>query len=678
MSIVARRVALGLLAVGTAAGASFGMWRVLTVNGFHVLEWPVLPLFVILVLPAALAFWTSLFGFFVHLRGGDPLSLVRAPAEGALPDLRRFRTAVVIPAYNEDTARLVAGLEATYESVERTGRLAHFDFFLLSDTTDPDTWIREELAFDELRRRVADPGRLFYRNRRINLERKAGNIADFCAAWGERYRYMVVFDADSLMTGKSLVDLVWLMERHPGVGILQTPPVAVNRQSLFGRLLQFATRVYGPTFISGLNFWQAGEANYWGHNAIVRVRPFVEHCRLPRLPGREPLGGSILSHDFVEAALMRRAGWKVYLASELGGSYEEIPANLHGHAARDRRWCQGNLQHARLLTLPGLNWINRVHLAMGVMAYAASPLWMLMLLFGTAEGLRGALAGHEYFAPERSPFPVWEVSILDRAAPLLTSVLCLLLVPKLLALVGWLSGASGSPSGFGGRARLAASVLLEILFSVLLAPVLAVLHTRFVIATLAGRRVSWSPPERGEAPTPWREALRWHLGLTVLGALWSVLLFTQERALFFWLLPVLSGWLLSIPMAAWTSRVGPGAWAREHGLLLTPEEVRPPRILARFRELLQEAAQRPWAACRDGLGWVLADPAVRSVHLSLLPPETAAQEPAARERLDRLRSKVRTGGTGALDAPEARELLWDAPSIRMLGRERTLDAARGR
>jgi len=311
------------------------------------------------------------------------------------------------------------------------------------------------------------------------------------------------------------------------------------------------------------------------------------------------------------------------------------------------------------------------------MAYAASPLWMLMLLFGTAEGLRGALAGHEYFAPDRSLFPVWEVSILDRAAPLLTSVLCLLLVPKLLGLVGWLSGASGSPAGFGGRARLAASVLLEIPFSVLLAPVLAVLHTRFVIATLAGRRVSWSPPERGDAPTPWREALRWHLGLTLLGAGWSVLLFVQERTLFFWLLPVLAGWLLSIPLAAWTSRVGPGAWAREHGLLLTPEEVRPPRILERFRELSAEAALRPWAACRDGLGWVLADPHVRAVHLSWLPSESEPREAAARERLARLRWKVRAAGAAALDAPEKRELLWDAPSIRELGRERALDVARG-
>lgn len=665
--ILFRRLGLGVLTLLTAGIASYGAFLVLLTNGFHLLEWLALPLFVILVFPITLGFWTAVFGFGVQITGGDELSLARAQSENGAIDLKSFRTALVIPAYNEDTVRLFAGLKATYESLEHTGHLSGFDFFLLSDTTDPDVWVREEIAFHELRQTVSDPARLFYRNRRENTEHKPGNIAEFCATWGDQYRYMVVFDADSLMSGSSIVNLVRLMEKHPGVGILQTPPVAVNRQSLFGRLLQFSTRVYGPTFISGLNFWQAGEANYWGHNAIIRVRPFIEHCRLPKLPGEAPLGGSILSHDFVEAALMRRAGWKVYLASELGGSYEEVPASLIGHAARDRRWCQGNLQHARLLTMPGLNWVNRLHLAMGVMSYVASPLWMLLLLLTTVDGLQTAFTGHVYFQPNQSPFPIWRVSVAGKALLLLTSVLSMMLLPKLLSVVYWVTRGRGAAGGFGGPWKLTASVLAETLFSVLVAPVLAMLHSRFVICTLLGRKVNWGAQDRGDAEIPWRTALRWHLGITVLGVVWAVLLWSKDRSLFWWLVPVLAGWVLSIPISAWTSKVGPGQWARAHGLFLIPEEVSPPPILGHFRQALAAAAARPWATAKDGLSWVLNEAPARAIHLSLLPSTKPAANPLAENHMEGLRLKVRS--QAALLPNEKRELLWDADSIRALSQD---------
>jgi membrane glycosyltransferase len=669
--ILLRRLTLALLTALTSGTASYGMFRVLRVNGLQPLEWPVLPLFVLLVIPIALSFWTAVFGFFVELTGGDELSLLRAEPENPTIDLRTFRSAIVIPACNEDATRLFAGLKATYESLAATDPLAHFDFFLLSDTTDVDAWVREELAFADLRREVSDPARLFYRNRRENLERKAGNIADFCAAWGDRYRYMVVFDADSLMTGPCLVNLVRLMEKHPRIGILQTPPVAVNRQSLFGRLLQFSARAYGPMFITGLNFWQAGESNYWGHNAILRVQPFVEHCRLPKLSGKEPLGGSILSHDFVEAALMRRAGWKVYLVSNLGGSYEEIPASLIGHAARDRRWCQGNLQHARLLTMPGLNWINRVHLAMGVMAYAASPLWMLMLVLSTGEGLRIAFDGHQYFQPDRSPFPVWHISIAGKAILLFSSVLSMLLLPKLLSLIVWLVKKRRLVAAFGGAGKFLASVLGETLFSILIAPTLAMLHSRFVISTLLGRTVKWSSQDRGDVEIPWHAALRWHLGVALLGGLWAALLWTKDRALFWWLSPVLLGWILSIPISAWTSKVSVGRWARQRGLFLTPEETHIPAILQTFHETLKSAATRPWAQAANGLSLVLTDPQVRAVHLSLLPQSNSPPDPLTQHRLEGLRLKWRVHGDAALLRSEKRELLWDAASIEALAHAHT-------
>ena len=249
---------------------------------------------------------------------------------------------------------MFAGLEATYRSLGATGRLEEFDFYVLSDTRDPERQVEEEAAWADVCRAVDGFGRIFYRHRRNNIKRKSGNIADFLRRWGRNYEYMVVFDADSVMAGSTLVRLVGLMDAHPAAGIIQTVPTMVNRETLYGRVQQFASRAYGPMLAAGLHFWQLGESYYWGHNAILRVEPFMRHCALSRLPGRPPFGGEILSHDFVEAALMGRSGGEVWIAYDLPGSYEESPPTLLDELKRDRRWCQGNLQHSRLLFADGI------------------------------------------------------------------------------------------------------------------------------------------------------------------------------------------------------------------------------------------------------------------------------------------------------------------------------------
>ncbi|MGH7005945.1 MAG: glucans biosynthesis glucosyltransferase MdoH, partial [Alphaproteobacteria bacterium] len=207
-------------------------------------------------------------------------------------------------------------------------------------------------------------------------------MADFLKRWGRHYDYMIVLDADSLMEGRTLVAMARHMDANPGAGLVQAPPVCINRNTLFARMLQFAGRIYGPVFAAGQAFWQMGEGNYWGHNAIIRVRPFTEHCGLPELPGRPPFGGHILSHDFVEAALLVRAGWSVWLAPDLGGSYEEVPPTLLDYAKRDHRWCQGNLQHSRIVGARNLNGVSRFHFIGGIMSYVASPLWLAFLGLG--------------------------------------------------------------------------------------------------------------------------------------------------------------------------------------------------------------------------------------------------------------------------------------------------------
>jgi membrane glycosyltransferase len=661
-----RQLCFGALAGGTVLLISWQSFVMLRVNGLNALKLAIFALFVVLLVPIALSFWTAAIGFVVQLRGGDALGLNRAVGEES-PNLSALpRTAVVMPAYNEEPAGVIAGLAATYQSLQSAGFLSCFDFFLLSDTNNPGTWVREEVAFSELRSSVSDPERLHYRNRRENVERKTGNIGEFCATWGERYRYMVVLDADSIMTGACLLNLVRLMENNPQAGIIQTPPLPVNRRTLFGRLQQFATQAYSLVFITGLNFWQGGAGNYWGHNAIIRIQPFVQHCRLPTLPGKEPLGGQILSHDFIEAAFMRRAGWRVYLATDLGGSYEEAPPSLITYAARDRRWCQGNLQHARLLLTPGLHIINRLHLSLGVMAYLSSPLWLLLLLLSTIEGLRETLSKHAFFLPERqSLFPVWQISIAQQAVLLFTLVMLLLILPKVFSLT-ILVRDPRRLAQFGGRAKLGASVLLEMLFSTLLAPVLALLQTRFVATTLIGKKVRWDSQERGEVGTSFGEALRRHQFSTVLGVLWGAVLLYAAPGLFWWFLPVLAGLIVSVPFSAWTSRTSAGQWVQAHGLFLTPEELDPPDILTRFAQELKQAAGRPWATPRDGLAWVLGDPEVCGVHLSLLTPAPQPPDPLRQHYLEGLKLKLVHAGLQALSTSEKRDLLLDADSIRAL------------
>ncbi|MDB6167388.1 MAG: glucosyl transferase family 2, partial [Verrucomicrobia bacterium] len=354
-------------------------WR----TGFDGWKVAHLVIFALLFNLLALGALQALVGFLLRRQGGDGCRIAASVDWAADVEPLRARTAIVMPICNEDSTRVMEGVRAIFSSIAAEARLDHFDFFVLSDTSDPNHWVAEEAAWATVTRELGAEGRLFYRKRRVNTNKKVGNIADFCRRWGGNYRYMVVLDADSLITGETVGRLVRMMERNPGVGLIQSVPRLVNGETIFARLQQFASRLYGPLFTDGLNYWQLSEANYWGHNAIIRVAPFIQHCSLPELPGGGPFGGRIMSHDYVEAALMRKAGWQVWLASGVDGSYEECPANLVDFAKRDRRWLQGNLQHARLVVTPGFHALSRTHFALGILSYLASPLWCALLVLST-------------------------------------------------------------------------------------------------------------------------------------------------------------------------------------------------------------------------------------------------------------------------------------------------------
>ena len=293
------------------------LWR----TGWSVSRTVLLALFVVLFLFIAVGALHGIYGFFLRMFGTQwRITRMKNYRD---QDIAGTSTAIVFPIYNEDIVRVYEGLRATYESLQKTGQWERFDFFILSDSTDPDKRVEEERRWCDLIRELDALGRIYYRRRLNNEGRKSGNVRDFLNAWGRRYRYFMVCDADSVMRGETLVDLVKLMEAHPTVGLIQTVPATVNAESLFGRIQQFANRLYAPIFIAGLNYWALDLGNYWGHNALIRTEPFMQYCDLPQLPGRKPFGGQILSHDFVEAALLLRENWEVWFAYDLEGSYEE-------------------------------------------------------------------------------------------------------------------------------------------------------------------------------------------------------------------------------------------------------------------------------------------------------------------------------------------------------------------
>jgi membrane glycosyltransferase len=645
-------------------------WR--DADGLTGLEIILLVLFVPLFAHISVGFCTAFAGFYVINRGGDSSRISLSAPAGAPP--RLASTAIVMPVFNEDVSRVFEGIRVVIKSVQKTAGADYFDFFILSDSNQPNQWIREEVAWAELCKQVGGFGKIFYRKRRQAINKKAGNVADFLRRWGKNYRYMVVLDADSIMTGEALVRLVSIMEANPSTGIIQTAPRVIRGETLYARLQAFANRLYSPLFLAGLNYWQQHEGNYWGHNAILRVQPFMDHCALPDLPGNEPFGGRILSHDFVEAALMRKAGWAVWLAHDVEGSYEEGPPTLIESAKRDRRWCQGNLQHAWLLTARGFRPANRFHLLMGIMAYVSSPLWLLFLGLSTAEMINhGAQASADLASSSADTTSLFGYTVaVPEALTLFSLTMLLLFLPKFASVVVML-GRTEEVALYGGRARLVASAILETAVSMLLAPISMMFNTKFVIFTLLGQGVGWVAQKRAADVdgTDWREAIITHGIQTVFGVFWGVSTLILIPAYFMWLSFVLAGLVCSIPLSIFISKVGIGRKARELGLFLTPEETSPPADLELLERNLAECYRHlpPFEPLRADYGLMQAvlDPYINAMHVALLRQRRPSA--GAREWFANLQARLLREGPGRFTTKEKMALLLDPQSMIRLHRE---------
>lgn len=585
------------------------MIAVVAVGGVTVLQGFMVALFTVafgwIALSAAAAVAGVFFGG-ARLRGKPGVGIDRT-------------TALVMPVCNEDPARSFAALEAMALSLIESDSAAGFEIFVLSDTSKPDIYVKETAAFMRLRETLGDRLRVWYRRRTENVHRKAGNLQDFVMRWGGRYDFMIVLDADSLLASDTLLTLVREMAADSRLGLLQTVPRLTGAETLFGRLQQFAGAVYGPIVARGIAAWQGEDGNYWGHNAIIRVRAFASAAGLPTLPGRKPFGGMIMSHDFVEAAFLRRAGWSVRMLPTLGGSWEEAPPSLLDAAARDRRWAQGNIQHLGVIRAAGLSAPSRTHLAIGIFSYLASPIWLALIVVGLAVTVQIASARLQYFTDERSLFPHWPVFDSQRMLVLFVFSMAVLLTPKVLGLCRAI--ANRELRKVVGVTRLTLGVLMETLLSALYAPISMLIQTRQLLEILGGRDSGWAVQSRKRSSLPWLLLLKRHWLHTVIGCgIAYALVFVAPRLLI-WMAPAIAGLALALPLSAASGSVLLARLSHFLGFLVIPEEEVVPPVIKRRDEL--EARLAP-ALDNITIDTVLIDDEARQRHLSTVLPRPPA------------------------------------------------------
>jgi membrane glycosyltransferase len=511
---------------------------------------------------SVLGFWNAVIGLWLLHGTRDGLARVAPFAAAAGPGRPiASRVAVVMTLRNEDPARAFARLKAVKDSIETTGEGRHFSYFVLSDTNEPMLSHAEEQAMAAWR--AATPGdaeRLFYRRRTENSGFKAGNLRDFCARWGADFPFMLPLDADSLMSGQTILELVRIGEAYPRLGILQSLVVGMPARSAFARIFQFGMRHGMRTYTMG-NAWWAGDCGpFWGHNALVRVEPFMRHCDLPRIAGRPPLGGPILSHDQVEAALMRRAGYEVRVLPLECGSYEENPPTLLEFTRRDLRWCQGNLQYFWLLGMPGLEPMSRFQLLWAIMMFVGIPGWTLLIGLAAIKPLDGQDLGHF-----RSGL----------AASLYIAFLIMYLAPKLAGFLDIVLS-QGELARYGGGLRFCLGVVTELVFSFLLGAVTTLRTGLFMIGLVFGRSIVWGGQARDAHALSWRSALIGLWPQTLFGLLLAGAFWTLTPRLIVWALPLTIGYLTAAPFAVASASSAVGALLERWKLCAIPEDFRPP------------------------------------------------------------------------------------------------------
>ncbi len=620
-------------------------------------DYIILALFPLLFAQLAVAFILALFGFGDWLRGGDPFHVMRRSWREREQSIPLAATAIVIPVFNEEVERVSHGVENMWRSLEKTGLIEHFDFYICSDSSDVDHWIEEECAWLHLCQKLNAFGKIFYRKRHHSINGKSGNIADFCRRWGKLYRYMIVLDADSIMSGSTMVRLVRAMESNPEVGILQTQPAMVLGQSLFRRVLQFSNKVYGKILSQGCSLAQMSAGSYWGHNAIIRVAPFIKYCALPILPVPDSHARHIMSHDTIEAALMQRAGYEVWIAYDEADSYEEGPPNLSDMLKRDRRWCAGNLQHFWFLFARDIKMGNRLQIWIGLMSYLCSPIWLTFMVAGC------------FSAHDRARFLAYSAGPEDLGATqsfapllLLMTTMILLFTPRLLGALSVLP----RMKQFGGLCRLFCSTCFETLISMLLAPVIMLFHTLFVLQTLLGWQIKWTSQNRADSGLSLSHCIRLYGWQSCLGIV-TQMVFWYNLGFSYWSMSIVGAWILA-PLTVWiSSSPNLGRWFQSRGWFLIPEES---HLATELEGLISDDAEKLQKPPNSLWIQALLCPYVQAVHLSMVRQRAASNtEDKPKTSTGDLRERLIKDGPATLKLEEKQRLLWDAETVFWLHQE---------
>jgi membrane glycosyltransferase len=553
-----RWVFFGLNAVSMIGLAGI-MVDVLAARGWSYASALFLLLFLVGLPWTLIGFWNSAVGFVILRLTSDPVEYTNAALRLTPQDSPiTTRTAICLAVRHEDVAQVFVRLDSMIRNIAATPWADAFDFHLLSDSARPDIVAAEEKAFAELAAGHPRAAFLHYRRRAVNAGFKAGNLHEFAVREQGRYDQMIVLDADSVMSAAAMLRLVRAMQANPLLGILQTLVVGQPSGSAFTRVFQFGMRQSMRTQTVGSAWWQGPAGPYWGHNAIIRIRPFVDHCVLPVLPGRGPLSGQVLSHDQVEAAMIRGAGFEVRVIADEFESWEENPPNLPDFIKRDLRWCQGNMQYLKLLRMPGLNPMGRFQLFNAIMMYAGAPAGLLMLLAGLAMIGDGSHSS----APATLAFGLYFVMLGLGFAPRMLGTLDIMLQPARRRL-------------YGGGLRLLAGGFLDLLFSLFLGPIMMISQAMFVGGLIFGRRVIWEAQNRDKRVVRLGEALRGLWPQALFGLAVAGILITYAPNVLPWAALTILPCLLAVPFTCLTAGRGLGRFFVRHRICAIPDEYAP-------------------------------------------------------------------------------------------------------
>ena len=583
-----RRATIAALVIGTTLALTAVWTHLLNGNGLDTLDFALIACFAVSAPWTVLGFWNAVIGFWLlHVDKRWRTTVAPFLAAGEQDAQINLKTAVLMTLRNEDPERALAKLERVRRSLNATGYGHLFDFYVLSDTSKPAIAAREEQLVADWKARAGDTNPIVYRRREENVGFKAGNIGDFIERFSGPYDLMLPLDADSLMAGREIVRMVRIMEAAPRLGILQSLMVGTPSESAFARILQFGARHGMRSFTMGSAWWQADCGPFWGHNALVRVKPFADHCDLPVLPGNPPLGGYVLSHDQVEAALMRAADYEVRVMPVEAESWEDNPPTLLDFLKRDMRWCQGNMQYFQLLSLPNLKLTSQIQLVVATMGYISAAAWILMVTVAAVKSVTGSL---ELFDP-------------TIGIALLATVIFMSVAPKLLGMVD-AAIAPGGLARYGGAIRFAGGAVLELVFMLLLAPAIATALVIFMAGLVFGRSVRWSGQARDAYQLTWRTGIRGLWPQLVFGAALVVVFAVFLPGVLPWISPMVAGLVLAIPLAVLSAAPELGRLLARAGICAIPEELATP-VELRQDEVPQPAeraskATKPLSAVSTG------------------------------------------------------------------------------